>query len=142
MKRRHAFKGLLWLWLGCGKAQQPRVGVVTLDQFPNVWRHLDFFYLNKPATVIRIPKPQDASSRYLQAGPDMYLQAYLRECPHNGCVVRFHPSAQTLLICYCHGSLFWRADGHLEAGIANEDLPGLRLQLEGEQIVVVGLANP
>jgi len=77
----------------------------------------------------------------LLRGQDFIL-GLLRECPHNGCKVRVHPSEQTLLICYCHGSLFRRTDGCLEAGVANQDLPGLQLELEGEHIVVVGLAEP
>lgn len=141
MKRRLALKGLLGLWLGRSTARQPRVMVATLSQFPKIWSRVDFTYLNKPATLLRVPAPDNPSTRYLQAGPDFYLSAYLRECPHNGCEVRFHPSAETLLICYCHGSLFRRADGHLEAGVANENLPGLELELVGEQIVVAGLAG-
>ncbi len=142
MKRRMALKGLLGLWVGPSVAQQPRVWVAAISQFPQVGSHVDFSYLNKPATVIRVLKPPHITPQYLQAGPDLYLSGYLRECPHNGCEVRFHPAADTLLICYCHGSLFRRADGRLEAGVANEDLPGLRLELEGKQVVVVGLANP
>ncbi|MCX7782173.1 MAG: Rieske 2Fe-2S domain-containing protein [Meiothermus sp.] len=141
MKRRLALKGLLGLWVGARAEQQPRVRVATIAQFENAWSHVDFSYLNKPATVIRVPKPEHLGPQHLQVGPDFYLSGYLRECPHNGCEVRFHPSAETLLICYCHGSLFRRADGRLEAGVANEDLPGLRLKLEGEQIVAVGLAS-
>lgn len=142
MKRRIALKGLLGLWIGTGVAQQPRVRIAAISQFPQVGSHVDFGYLNKPATVIRVPKPPHITPQYLRAGPDVYLSGYLRECPHNGCEVRFHPSAQTLLICYCHGSLFRRTDGRLEAGVANQDLPGLRLELEDEQVVVAGLADP
>ncbi|RDI95617.1 hypothetical protein DV704_04860 [Meiothermus sp. QL-1] len=142
MKRRLLLKGLLGLWAGPGAAQQPRVRVAAVSQFPEVGSYVNFSYLNRPATVIRVAKPPHITPQYLQAGPDVYLSGYLRECPHNGCEVRFHPSASTLLVCYCHGSLFRRADGRLEAGVAGEDLPGLRLELEGEDVVVVGLANP
>lgn len=142
MKRRQALQGLLGLFASRDVSQQPRVPVGTTQQFERIWSHVDFYYSSKPASVIRVPEPRPPGPQHLRVGPGFYLSGYLRECPHNGCEVRFHPSAQTLLICYCHGSLFWRADGRLEAGIANEDLPGLRLELEGEQIVVVGLANP
>lgn len=141
MKRRQALQGLLGLLVGRGVGQQPRVPVGSTQQFERIWSHLDFYYLGKPATVIRVPEPEPPSPQHLQVGPGFYLAGYLRECPHNGCEVRFHPAADTLLICYCHGSLFRRADGRLEVGVANEDLPGLRLTLEGEQVVVVGLTH-
>ncbi|MCS7069368.1 MAG: Rieske 2Fe-2S domain-containing protein [Meiothermus sp.] len=141
MKQRMALQGLLGLCVGIGAGQQPRVQVASKHWFTRIWSHVNFQYLGKPATVIRVPKPQPPGPQHLQVGPDFYLAGYLRECPHNGCEVRFHPSAENLLICYCHGSLFRRADGRLEAGVANEDLPGLRLALEGEQVVVVGLTS-
>lgn len=142
MNRRSVIQGLMLgsaglTSLGASQAQgQP---VATLEQFPQLWSRVEFSYLNKPATVIRVPKPEANRSRVLEINPNFFLAGYLRECPHNGCEAKHFAPDPTRIVCPCHGSRFWARDGSLEAGVANEDLAGLRLEQAESSIFVLGL---
>lgn len=117
-------------------APQP---VAHLQQFSGLWSRVEFEFQSKPATVIRVPKPSRKTSRTLEVSADFFLSSYLRECPHNGCEARHVDADPGRVFCFCHGSRFWAKDGSLEAGIANEDLQTLRLEVAQRWVWVLGL---
>ena len=142
MNRRHIIQSLLLGSPGLASLAkgQPRGQLVAnLEQFPQLWSRVEFELQNKPATVIRVPKPENKTPRVLEVKPNFFLAGYLRECPHNGCEAKHFAPDPTRIVCPCHGSRFWAKDGTLEAGIANEDLQGLKLETVGGQLWVVGL---
>lgn len=142
MNRRNVIQSLMLGSAGLaslGKAQARGQPVATLEQFPQLWSRVEFEYQNKPATVIRVAKSDQPSRRVLEVSSDFFLVGYLRECPHNGCEAKHFAPDPTRIVCPCHGSRFWAKDGTLEAGIANQDLAGLKLELTGKSIFILGL---
>jgi Rieske Fe-S protein len=129
---------LALLTLAHAVANNPeRQKIAELEALPAEWDHLNFSYGGKPATLIRVPKPEPLVEGVLEASPNFYLVAYVLECPQSGLEVRHHPGNPQKLVCRCHGSLFWAKDGEHFAGPANQNLQRLCLEVDENLVYAV-----
>lgn len=67
------------------------------------------------------------------------IVAYSALCQHMGCDVQFVPEGGYML-CPCHQSKYDPArEGNVIQGVAQEPLPRIQLEIDGEDIVAVGV---
>ena len=67
------------------------------------------------------------------------IVAYSARCQHMGCDVQFVAEGAYLL-CPCHQSKYDPArEGNVIQGVAQEPLPRIELEIDGEEIVAVGV---
>lgn len=74
-------------------------------------------------------------------GPSGGIVAYSARCQHMGCDVQFVEEGGYLL-CPCHQSKYDPArEGNVSQGVAQAPLPRIELEIEGEEIVAVGVTG-
>ena len=72
-------------------------------------------------------------------GPAGDIVAYSNLCTHKGCPVTWRPDVQ-ILSCPCHFSSFDPARGGMQViGQATTNLPQLVLEVEGDNLIAVGM---
>lgn len=85
-----------------------------------------------PVILVKLGRPARGG-----IGPDGDVVCFSMLCTHQGCPVGF---AKGRLLCPCHYSQFDPAvGGQCYQGPAHENLPQIRLVLEGDDVVAVGL---
>jgi Rieske Fe-S protein len=75
----------------------------------------------------------------VRTGESSYV-AYSRICTHNSCPVFYRPD-ENAFECRCHNGLFSITDGSVLEGPPPRPLPRILLQIRGNQILAVGVAN-
>lgn len=84
--------------------------------------------------------PSDVAPCILVRTGDTSYVAYSRICTHNSCPVFYRPD-ENGLECRCHGGLFSIADGSVLQGPPPRPLPRILLEVRGNDILAVGVAN-
>jgi nitrite reductase/ring-hydroxylating ferredoxin subunit len=84
--------------------------------------------------------PTDVAPCILVRTGDASYVAYSRICTHNSCPVFYRPD-ENGLECRCHGGLFSIVDGAVLAGPPPRPLPRILLEVRGNDILAVGVAN-
>jgi Rieske Fe-S protein len=84
--------------------------------------------------------PTDVAPCVLIHTGDASYVAYSRICTHNSCPVFYRPD-ENGLECRCHGGLFSIVDGSVLQGPPPRPLPRILLELRGNDIIAVGVAN-
>jgi len=84
--------------------------------------------------------PSDVAPCILVRTGDGSYVAYSRICTHNSCPVFYRPD-ENGLECRCHNGLFSIIDGAVLAGPPPRPLPRILLEVRGNDILAVGVAN-
>jgi Rieske Fe-S protein len=84
--------------------------------------------------------PTDVAPCILVRTGDATYVAYSRICTHNSCPVFYRPD-ENGLECRCHGGLFSIVDGAVLAGPPPRPLPRILLEVRGNNVLAVGVAN-
>jgi arsenite oxidase small subunit len=126
-----------------------RVAVAPLAAFAAPWDSVAFDLGGTPAVAVRLPEPVAGG---LSAGEGVHLAGFSRICTHQGCIVSLNRDLEAIafgfnyrtdtpeLVCPCHLSVFSPSDGgRAVSGPAVQPLPRVRLELDGEQVVAVGI---
>lgn len=124
------------------------VAVAALASFDEVWASVPFSLGALPAVAVRLPDPVSGS---VSRG-EVHVAAFSRICTHQECVVSLNRDLEAIafafnyraeapaLTCPCHLSVFLPSRGGTAvSGPATEPLPRVRLRIEGEQLVAVGV---
>ncbi len=122
--------------------------VALLADFHEPWAAVEFTYAGLPAIALRLPGPVPGG---LEA-QGVYLAAYSRICTHQACLVELsldpeavafafnYRSSSPTLVCHCHLSVFEPLrGGEAVSGPALLPLPRIRLGLEGEDVLALGV---
>jgi arsenite oxidase small subunit len=125
------------------------VAVAPLAAFAARWDSVAFDLAGTPAVAVRLPEPVAGG---LSAGEGVHLAGFSRICTHQGCIVSLNRDLEAIafgfnyrtdtpeLVCPCHLSVFSPSDGgRAVSGPAVEPLPRVRLELDGQQVVAVGI---
>jgi arsenite oxidase small subunit len=126
-----------------------RVAVAPLASFAAAWDSVAFDLGGRPAVALRLPEPVAGG---LSPAEGVHLAAFSRVCTHQGCIVSLNRDVEAIafgfnyrtdtpeLVCPCHLSVFSPSDGgRAVSGPAVQPLPRVRLELDGEQVVAVGI---
>jgi Rieske Fe-S protein len=115
------------------------VKIGDLEKLDKDYASMPFEIEKVKALLVRVPKPEKASDRILEAtlkDAKIYLTAYTLVCTHAGCTPGA-PNADHILACPCHGSKF-NADGSVAGGPAKLPLKGIKLEVKDGAVSAVG----
>jgi Rieske Fe-S protein len=84
--------------------------------------------------------PTEAAPCILVRTGEASYVAYSRICTHNSCPVFYRPD-ENAFECRCHNGLFSVTDGSVLAGPPPRPLPRILLEIRGNQVLAVGIAN-
>lgn len=127
------------------------VTVAEIDQFTDTWSDVTFDLHGRPAVALRLPEPVAGG---LSTGA-VHLAGYSRICTHQACIVSLNRDTEAIalgfnyrtdspeLVCPCHLSVFSPLNGgQAVSGPAVEPLPRVKLALEVNRVVAVGVEVP
>ncbi|MEX2541823.1 MAG: Rieske 2Fe-2S domain-containing protein [Trueperaceae bacterium] len=131
------------------RALEP-VTVAPLAAFAAPWDSVAFELQGLPALALRLPEPVAGG---FDRG-DLHLAGYSRVCTHQACTVSLNRDLEAIafgfnyrtdapaLVCPCHLSVFSPGDaGRAVSGPATEPLPRVRLAVEADQVVALGVED-
>ena len=140
VSRREFFK---FLTLASGGLAVGSAGLAVWSKIPRGERHFD------PATVAKVsdlhpgkalafsyPRPQDLC--ILVQKPDGSYAGFSRRCTHLSRPVDYQPE-HNRLFCPCHNGAFSIEDGQVLQGPPPHPLPGIIVEVRGDEIWAVGV---
>lgn len=84
--------------------------------------------------------PTDVAPCILVRTTETDYVAYSRLCTHNSCPVFWRPE-DNVFACPCHGGMFSITNGAVLQGPPPRPLPRIRLKIQGNDILAVGMFN-
>lgn len=138
----------------------PAQKLAALSDLPEDWSEVEFFYDNRPCTLLRVPRSVAGG---VQAGRDAgvdagerHFVAFSRVCTHLACPVNLVKDIEVLafaynyrppkgerhpqLGCRCHYSVFDpMRGGEAVFGKATLPLPRVRLEIRGNDLYATGI---
>lgn len=113
----------------------PELRIAELDALkPDVPVPFAYPDASSPAVLVRLRGPAAGG-----VGPGQSVVAFSVLCTHKGCPVSYKPERK-LLICPCHWSTFDPTkSGQMVIGQASQPLPQIRLRIDGNAVVAVGV---